>query len=224
MWKWAWLLLLLTASAACFAQYQDTVWTVRGNVVLDDHFRKWKPDVVLDARTSTLNGERVRVGGVRLGAEYRRVHRFGLGIYSAATQLYISDDPNDNSVLDSARFNLNYASAYYERVLLLLPKWEWSASAHLGVGNVAVTYGAQNVNTVDLRDRIRVNPLEWSTSGYYHFTYWLSAGGGVGYRQILNAPREVRQAYQGYIYVIKLKIKVIKLVRSIWNPNVRYEY
>lgn len=220
------LFLLLTAfCAGVLAQYQDTVWTVRGLTPLNDSFHKWKPDVVLDARSSTINGSPVRIGGLRLGAEYRRVHRFGLGVYGATTQ--VGNENNGQAVspgLDSARFNLNYASLYYERVLLLHPKWEWSAALHYGAGQVAVTYGDQTFESVELDDRISVRPVEWSTSGFYHVNWWISAGGGAGYRHVTQAPAEIRQAYQGWIYVVKLRIKFAKLVRSIWDQSVRDEY
>ena len=109
-------LLFLLITAVCtgiLAQYQDTVWTVHGPTPLNDSFLKWKPDVVLDARSSTMNGAPSRIGGLRLGVEYRHV---------------------------------------------------------------------------------------------------------------TQTPAEIRQAYQGWIYVVKLRIKFAKLVRSIWDQSVRDEY
>ena len=73
-------------------------------------------------------------------------------------------------------------------------------------------------------ERISVRPVEWSTSGLYHVNWWISDGGGIGYRHVTQALAEIRQAYQGWIYVVKLRIKFAKLVRSIWDQSVRDEY
>jgi hypothetical protein len=69
-----------------------------------------------------------------------------------------------------------------------------------------------------------VKPVEFSGSGYYNITYWLSVGGGLGYRFMRRTPSEVREIYDGPVIIAKVKVKFMKLIRSAWNNDVRYEY
>src|SRR5687768_11422580 len=43
--------------------------------------RVWKPMIALDAFRSYYSGSPIAFNGLRVGAEYRGTHRFGIGIY-----------------------------------------------------------------------------------------------------------------------------------------------
>lgn len=217
-------LIFLFLGVTTTAQFRDTVWTITGQTVLDERFKKWKPDLVLDARSSTVDSRRARIFGLRLGAEYKRIHRFGVGIYGVSSEVSSSRFEQIGPDVDSASFNLGYASLFYERVLFLNRKWEWSAAVHTGVGEVQVDYFLEDNPTIQNLEPVAVRPLELSTSGYYHVTWWLSAGGGVGWRTMRKSPSEIREAYNGGIYIAKVKIKFAKLTRRIWDKSVRDEY
>lgn len=217
-------ILLLSMAGNLSAQYRDTVWTIKGQTVLDERFKKWKPDFVIDARTSTVDSRRARILGFRLGAEYKRVHRFGLGVYGVSTDVPSNRFEQIGPNVDSASFTLEYTSLFYERVLLLHRKWEWSAAVHAGIGEVKVDYLLQDDPDIYNLSPITVRPTELSTSGYYNITWWLSAGGGIGWRFMRKSPPEIREAYNGGIYIAKVKIKFAKLVRRIWDKSVCDEY
>lgn len=191
---------------------------------MDDRFKKWRPELMLDARTSTFGTEAARIGGLRLGIEYMRVHRVGYGIYGVSDQVSSEQFASLGEDVDSARFNLGYVSIFYERVLLLHPKWEWSSALHWGLGQVNIDYRISGESAFRSRNPITVRPVEVSSSGYYHLTWWASVGGGVGYRFMRNSPAEVRSAYQGWLYIVKLKIRFGRLVRRIWDKSVTDEY
>lgn len=206
------------------AQYQDTVWTIKGPKALGDGFKKWRPMFALDARSSSINGQPVRIGGLRVGAELRRVHRFGIGFYGAQTKVHAQGAGEVTAGSDSARLNLNYATLFYDRVFLLHPKWELSAAVHLGTGQVWVETGPFDGSPIPPGNRVNVRLTEFSVSGYYHINWWLSAGGGAGYRQFLSAPESIAQAYDGGIYLIKVRLRLSRLVRRMWDESVRDEY
>lgn len=181
-------------------------------------------DLVLDARTTFVGGQSSRLGGLRLGAEYRRVHRFGIGIYGLNNQLGRETLSTIDANVDSALFSFNYLSLYYERVLFFHPKWEWSAAVHAGSGDIKVSYSLEGEEDFQELEPISVRPLELSTSGYYHISWWLSVGTGVGYRYMRKAPDEVKSIYNSSIYLIKLKIRFGRIVKSFWNKDVKDEY
>ncbi|NNE55630.1 MAG: hypothetical protein HKN32_06395, partial [Flavobacteriales bacterium] len=99
-----------------------------------------------------------------------------------------------------------------------------NAAVHLGNGNINATILNLPIDDPRRNRTITVRPFELSTSGYYHVTWWLSAGGGVGYRYMRKTPPEARQAYNGFIYIAKLKIRFGKIVKSWFNEDVKNEY
>ncbi len=228
-------LVLSRAAAPCIGQtsalalmhhdaYQDTVRLITGKMALDHHFKKWKLDFIFDARQTLISNTRARLGGLRLGVEHRRVHRFGVAVFAFDDPVSVSSLREVNPDVDTAVFTMSYGSFFYERVYYFSRKWELSAAIHLGDGTISGKYrirGAENF--VDYPEQ-RVRPIEFSTSGYYNITWWLSAGGGIGYRLMPNAPREVRPIYNAPVLLFKVKLRFFKLLRRIGNPEVVNEY
>jgi hypothetical protein len=206
------------------AQLQDTVWIVTGDRYLGDGFKKWRFEMILDARTTFVAGENAKLGGLRLGMEYRRVHRFGLGLYGLNNTLGSRTLSQIDENVDSALFSFSYLSIYYERVFYFHPKWELSSTIHLGSGEINVSYSLVGEDQFQNLEPINVRPLEISTSAYYNFTWWLSSGVGFGYRHMRKAPQEVRDIYNSPIYLVKLKIRFGKIVRRLFNEEVKDEY
>ncbi|MEZ4800252.1 MAG: hypothetical protein R2809_10860 [Flavobacteriales bacterium] len=72
------------------SNYKDTVWIVTGPKALDNKFKKWKFDFVFDARQTIISNTAARLGGIRIGMEYRRVHRFGIGFYGLGDGIIVN--------------------------------------------------------------------------------------------------------------------------------------
>lgn len=204
---------------------RDTVWVITGKKPLESYFKKWKFDFVLDARQTIISGQRARMGGLRIGMEYRRVHRFGFGFYGTESDgVFVNSLDEINAEISSARLRLNYRSIFYERVLFFNKKWEWSATAHLGSGTITGDYKIRGSETVRSFPERRVSPFEISTTGYYNITWWCSVGSGVGYRFLRNAPEEVQPVYNAPVAIVRLRIKFGKLIKSIWNDDIKHTY
>ncbi len=204
--------------------YADTVWIVTGQKPLDSKFKKWKFDFVLDARKTLVSNTQVSLGGIRLGMEYRRVHRFGFGLYGLGSGVVVKSLMEVDSAITEANLNMSYASLFYERVLFFNPKWEWSATAHIGAGAIKGSYRFSSSEQWINYEEKRVRPIELSTTGYYHITWWCSVGAGVGYRYMRRTPEEVRSVYSAPVAIARVRIKVGKLVKSIWDKDMRHTY
>ena len=81
--------------------------------------KKWKFIISLDAKRSFYAGHPVKFNGLRFGAAFNGVHRFGMGIYGLNKNAEFSDidvqkpdAPEDGAV----KFNVTYSSLFYERV------------------------------------------------------------------------------------------------------------
>jgi hypothetical protein len=215
---------LLSASAQSNGHsWSDEVWIIGGNKELRYPFKKWKPELQFDGRYTVLNGEAARIFGLRFGAEHKRVHRFGVGIYgwSSAINERVS---NQTGKTEEFRYNLSYSSIFYERVMYFSRKVEFALTAHLGGGTISSSVKAAGETIFHSQDTQEVLPLEISGSGFYNFTWWLSVGGGLGYRYMRRAPDIIRNQLNGQVYVLKARLRITKLLRSIYNKDVKNEY
>ena len=181
-----------------------------------------KPELILDGRLTLISNEGARLGGFRLGVEMNRVNRFGVGFYSFSNGVHAESLNEISSNIVSADLELNYTSIYYERVLLFTKKYEWSSTLHLGYGNVSGSYSYDNGVTANYNEPVQLSEL--STTFYRHLTYFMSVGGGIGFRQTRNAPAELLPIYNAPVFLVKLRFQPIKGVRGIWNKDIRKRY
>jgi hypothetical protein len=203
--------------------YLDTVQLVTGSFILKDCFKKIRPDIGLDARSSSIEGSKVRVAGLKLGVEYRRIHRFGIGLYGLSNAI-----EKNNVVLDvpsrKVNYLFSYQSLYYDRVLFFNPKWEVSSALHLGGGKVETSYLPLLGNSFQPYNVQEVSVMEITANVQYNFFYWLSIGVGGGGRVIFRGPKQIRKAYSAPVTLFTINIRVVKLITSIFNKNVKNEY
>lgn len=204
--------------------YKDTVWIISGYKPLERNFRKWKFDFVLDARRTLVSGTVARLAGIRIGMEYRRVHRFGFGLYNLGDGVVVKSLEELNPEITRATLNIRYSSIFYERVMFFNPKWELSLTAHAGRGRITGDYIiAGGIKPQGFPDR-RVRVYEFSSTAYYHLNWWISVGGGIGYRLVPDAPQEVQSIYNAPVGILRVRIKFGKLVKSIWNHDIKNTY
>lgn len=195
-----------------------------GKKHLGKGFHKWKVDGSFDGRNSFSEQQPVRVGGIRAGLEYLRVHRFGVGFYDLSTPVRQPEYVSPDTSFSPASLTLSYRSFYYERVLYFDPKWEFSGTAHLGLGDIVVNRPNPFTGRFEVYEQLEVTPVELSASAYHHLTWWLSAGLGVGHRWMLNTPQEIAPLYNSTVLIAKVKLRLGKVIRSIWDDEAKYEH
>ena len=222
--KWLFTFLLICFSVSFSAQVEDSVWVVTGKRYLGKGFKNWKPEVILDARRTVVGNEGARLFGLRIGVEHKRVNRWGLGLFGLDEPIIRSEIIDVDADVERAAYQFSYVSSYYERVLFLHPRWEWSAALHLGAGTISASYKLFHEEEIQNIDPISVKPIEISTSGYFNPIWWVSLGGGIGYRYMRETPPTLQTAYNGAIYIVKLKVKFGKMARAIFNKEVKDEY
>ena len=202
----------------------NTVMLLNGPCNLEPYQNKLKPDLSLDARRTLFQKRWVAVMGIKAGVEYRRIHRLGIGVYFLNTRIF---DREFNFDIDAEKveYEFRYSTVYYERVLFFNRKWEVGGTLHLGGGNIKVFYQ----NPENSNERLQLDPVEFSTVelsayGEYDFFYWLGVGTGVGYRQVLGGNSDLRNEFSSPIFVVNVQLKLIKLARSFYDENAKYEY
>ena len=154
--------------------------------------KTWKLLLGFDARRSFLKDKPVKINGLRIGAKFRGVHRFGVGFYGLARDLVFQDLPVDEiDATDSSRviFGLTYASLFYERVFYRNPKWEFSLPFLLSGGTLTGRYEdtagvfRQNISET-------FSALSGGVQAKYYFFPWLAGRVSIGYRILFNTSPE----------------------------------
>jgi hypothetical protein len=210
----------------------DTIWIITGKHVLGPSYRRYKVDFSLDARQTIIGSQRARIGGIRIGLEYRRVHRIGIGLYGVRDGFWnglsggveLSSLPQIDTTITWARLTMAYQSLYYERVMYFSRKLEWSITTHYGSGKITGSYRREGSDAQITLPAQRLRVLEFSSLVYYNLNYWCSIGLGVGYRYVPSASREIRNVYESPIGLLRVRIKLGKLVKSIWDKDTKNLY
>jgi len=202
----------------------DTVWIIGGKHALGPGYKRLKLDFSLDGRQTLIGTPRARLGGLRIGVEYRRVNRFGFGLYGLGQGVELNSLPQIDSTITWAQVSLRYQSLFYERVMFFSRKLEWSFTAHYGRGTVKGSYLRPGSAIEEELPKQHLRVLELSSVGYYNFTYWLSVGAGVGYRYMYGLTDQIQDVYESPIALMRVRIKLGKLVKSIWDKDTKNLY
>lgn len=183
------------------------------------HFR---PTFDLDGKFTWVSNQSAKLFGIRVGAEIDRVNRFGMGYYALKDPVYTTSLSEISPQINRAVLNMSYSSIYYERVIHYSKKYEWAANIQAGIGRIEGNYVYLNGTSGNYASPFQMTEL--STTFYRHLTYFISIGGGIGYRQTFNTPQELRPIYNAPIVILKVRFQPIKMVRGLWNKEIRHRY
>lgn len=181
--------------------------------------KKWKPVIGFDAFRSFYSGTPVKFNGIRLGADYKGVHRFGIGFYGLKRDLYFSDLIIDHpQATDSSlvKFQLNYSAFFYERVFYKTKRWEVAIPIYLGGGGLnGYVEGSDGIFYKYLATSFSI--LNIGITGKYYLLTWLAPKVGTGSRFTFNTEKNLRKAFNGPYYSFGVNILLGELYRSIFK-------
>ena len=219
------LLLFLVISVPCIGQFdQDsTVQLISGERVLFPYQNKLKPDLRLDARRTLFQQNWIAIGGLRLGVQYRRIHKLGLGFYFLNTRIFVSEFEYDIDT-DVVEYDFKYNAIYYDRTLFFNKRWDVGASLNLGGGDITARYQPEGTNYYVKVDEIPFSVTELSLFGTYNILHWLGIGSSFGYRRIWARTPSVDKSFSSPIFAVSLQLRVTKLVRAFFDESVKDEY
>lgn len=179
--------------------------------------KKWKFLLGLDARRSYFNGAPVKINGVKIGAEFRGVHRFGIGIYWLKKNAVFMDVPleqEDALHPTEVRFDLSYSSLFYERIFLKTRWWEIAFPIHLAGGSVSAYY-RDTLSAIQPWFKKPFSALLFSTQVKFFPLPWMALRVSGGYRITFNTEEEIKDAFNTPFYGFGLSINVVDLYHSI---------
>lgn len=183
--------------------------------------KNWKLILGFDAKRSFYAGYPVKFNGLRLGAEFRGVHRFGIGAYGLQRNVEFTSiqvDQPDASDTSAVRFNVSYSSLFYERVFFKSPKWEIATPFFLSGGTVRGIYQ----DTTGIFKEFVNKPFSSISLGIqvkYYIFKWLSPKVSVGYRLVFNSEKEIKQAFNSPYYAFGISISIGELYKAIFKND-----
>ncbi|MEO9533573.1 MAG: hypothetical protein ABJG68_01135 [Crocinitomicaceae bacterium] len=184
--------------------------------------KNWKFLLSLDARRSYFDGTKVKINGLRIGTEYKGVHRFGLGFYWLNKNAVFQDItvPVADQDLDSkeVRFNLGYTSLFYERVFLKTRYWEVDFPVHLAGGRVEGFY-KDTIGAFKPFTERPFSALIPSTQVKFYPLEWLAIRGSLGYRILFNTGSEVKRTFRTAFYGYGLSVNVLGMYRAVFKKE-----
>lgn len=182
----------------------------------------------LDNHNSFVSNKRARISGLRLGIEFNRINRVGLGMYvlnnnrSDFDRKVILDRGKPSEREATAQLNFGYIACYYERVFKYTDKWECSGVMFFGNGSSNITIiDTTRSNQVVSRETKKGNifTLEPVLHGEYKFIPWFGVGAGLGYRLLLLNNDNINLNLNSFIYSIKLKIYLGAIYRRVFKKE-----
>lgn len=158
-----------------------------------------------------------RIIAFKLGAEFAEKFRIGGGynrLQSKITKPVYIESGGINVDTVTSTLKMGYLSYYAEYVFFKNKRWEFSIPIQLGFGNTHFEY---NYGGHRFRNNwsVIIN-YEASVTGQYKIVKWIGIGAGLGYQLMLKDNPHIDENFNTPIYVIKIKIFIGDIYKSIF--------
>ena len=178
---------------------------------------KPKLSVRFDNRFSFTATTPSKISGIKVGAEFKDKFRVGGG-YNLLNSTLSKDVymDGDGQIIDTVKsyLKMSYMSYFIEYVFYRDKRWEFSIPLQIGIGNTHYEYRYGGFKFRNNWSMI-VN-YEASVSGHYRIVKWVGIGAGFGYQLMLKDNPAIEENFNTPIYVIKLKIFLGDIYRSVF--------
>ena len=177
-----------------------------------------------DNRNERYYGVSARMNGLRIGIEFERVLRMGVGFYQN-NAFYSFEPPSAvDSLQQSVRFGYN--TFFMEWVLYRDFRWELALPMSYGSGVIELNNFSRGNSIPEFvgADTIGRNRLlDIGLSGHVKVLPWVGIGAGVGYRQLLISDRLYRRPFSTPYLNFKVKLFLGYIYKGIFKPEVVQE-
>jgi hypothetical protein len=166
--------------------------------------KKWKFAFQLDNRFSSIRDRNVTVFGLKVGLQYKKLTRIGIGSSFIVNPVYIDYFNKKLKTEETNKISFWYFSVFNDWILFKNKKWECFATEQIGFGRPNFTKEINNDIVSDINVNLYVNEISGQVN--YKFTKWIGLGAGVGYRNLLNKKSALNTTFDAPIYIAKIII------------------
>ncbi|RAR71821.1 hypothetical protein CLV55_106174 [Flavobacterium aciduliphilum] len=163
---------------------------------------KWKFAFQLDNRFSSIRGKEVTVFGGKVGVQYRKLTRFGLGGSIVMNPVYIEYFNRKVNAQETNKISFWYVSIFNDWILYKNKKWECFATEQVGFGRPNFTKEINNDVVSDVDVAVYVNEISGQVN--YKIVPWIGVGAGIGHRNLLNKKSVLNTTFDAPIYIAKI--------------------
>lgn len=166
--------------------------------------KKWKFIFQLDNRFSSIRGNDVTVFGTKVGVQYKKLTRFGVGSSFILNPIYIDYFNKKLKAEETNKINFWYFSFFNDWILYKNKRWECFVTEQVGFGDPNFTKEVNNdiVSNVDVN--LYINEISGQVN--YKITPWIGLGVGLGHRNLLNKKSVLNTTFDAPIYIAKIII------------------
>ncbi len=166
--------------------------------------KKWKFAFQLDNRFSSIRGKEITVFGLKVGLQYKKLTRFGVGSSFIVNPVYIDYFNKKRNTEETNKISFWYFSVFNDWILFKNNKWEGFVTEQIGFGRPNFTKEINNDIVSDFNVNLYVNEISGQVN--YKLTKWIGLGAGVGYRSLLNKKSVLNTTFDAPIYIAKIII------------------
>lgn len=173
-----------------------------------------------DNRRERYYNVRGRMNGLKIGLEFYKRVRLGIGFYANNDFYRIEPPQGVDSLFRTARFN--YATAFTEVVVFRNFRWELAVSSAIGRGGMEVNrYNliGSSPSFISTDNLSGIGVFDIGGNGHFKVFPWLGIGFGSGVRRIYDLDdANLRSAFTDPYFELKLKLFIGYAYRSIFKP------
>lgn len=166
--------------------------------------KKWSFAFQLDNRFSNIRNNEVTVFGAKIGFQYKRITRVGLGSSFIINPVYINYLNKKLNKEETNKINFWYFSIFNDWILYKNKKWECFLTEQIGYGKPSFVKEISDDVVSDVNIDLYVNEITGQVN--YKFTSWIGVGAGFGYRNLLNNKAVLKITFDSPIYIAKIII------------------
>jgi hypothetical protein len=192
---------------------------------------EWKPMIGLDARRSWYDGNPIKINGLRIGATYKGIHRFGGGYYFLKrNNLFDNIAVDDPGATDTSlvRFRINSFALFYQRTVYKSDRWDVAIPLMFSFGSIRGFY-ENNAGTFVEYFHDPYSAMNTGVDAKFFVLPWLAPRLHLGYRFTFNTTKSVKKAFDRMYYAWGVSVLPFELKkwieqrkaegRSIFDPR-----
>lgn len=170
--------------------------------------KKWKVFFDLDARRSSYLEQKIKINGIRIGANYKGVNRFGIGLYALKDKINIQGievNKLDAAIEPDVKVTFSITTFFFEKVFFKSKRWEISFPTYLGVGSANSEY-KNNFGNYKLLKQEGFSVIGLGVNTNYYILPWLYPRLTLGYRFAFNPDENIAKSFTKPFYAIGVSL------------------
>lgn len=189
---------------------------------------KQKPVFYLtfDRTSSFVGGKSAATNETKLGLEFKKKLRLGIGYGRLVSDIVVNKnivteqtgkDSSVNAQLFASFFSLNSEYIFYDS-----KRWQVAMPVGLNVGSSYFSFFEKTGTDFNERKINKDEVIMMGASGIVTFRIfrWVGLSAGAGYRVALISNSNVKESFNSFVYVFKVRVFLGEIYKTIWPKGI----